>query len=455
MDNRQTFRQYIGARYVPKFYENEDGTFTWESGVQYEPLTIVKYSTNTYVSKKLVPSTVGSPNLNTEYWALTGDYNGAVVALQQTVNSLQTDVNTLEGDVNTLEEAVTGLDERVDGTETAIGNNASAITATNQRIIHKNLVILGDSYGMRNTVTWTTILANVFPVAFNQSVSSRGFLISGNSYETGLDSAIAELTADQRAAVTDIVVGGGWNDARALTNGATMTQLDSAITSFRTKALENFPNATVDIVFMAWQRFNNTQPETNHGDLRRVMTAYNTARGERWRCITGAQCVLYDGGNYDTSGFHPNNDGGTALGVYIAQELMGGRGEYIQARGILNADVTYASNITSHSAADFICSYNNQNVVFNCPSAITIQGEVTTSLSDLITFPFDKMLVATNPLMPEGWFDGTIGGTPYKGIKPYLYFDERYCKLRVIWPASGAINGMFRFRWIGIGSFTT
>ena len=34
-------REYIGARYVPKFFENENGTPEWAPNVQYEPLTIV------------------------------------------------------------------------------------------------------------------------------------------------------------------------------------------------------------------------------------------------------------------------------------------------------------------------------------------------------------------------------------------------------------------------------
>lgn len=73
--------QYVGARYVPVFYQNPNGTWDWLSGVQYEPLTIVKYGTSTYTSKQLVPATVGAPNTAPEYWALTGDYNGAILSL--------------------------------------------------------------------------------------------------------------------------------------------------------------------------------------------------------------------------------------------------------------------------------------------------------------------------------------------------------------------------------------
>lgn len=86
-------RQYIGARYVPQFFKNPDGSWDWMQGFQYEPLTIVKYGENTYTSKSLVPANVGSPNLNPEYWANTGNYNGAIVDLNNKINNIQQTLN--------------------------------------------------------------------------------------------------------------------------------------------------------------------------------------------------------------------------------------------------------------------------------------------------------------------------------------------------------------------------
>ena len=44
-------RQYIGARYVPKFFDN-NGSTEWVKGIGYEPLTIVTYLNNSFTSKK-------------------------------------------------------------------------------------------------------------------------------------------------------------------------------------------------------------------------------------------------------------------------------------------------------------------------------------------------------------------------------------------------------------------
>ena len=56
--------QYIGARYVPKFYLNPDydgadvRNNDWKEGVLYEALTIVTYNNDSYTSKKTVPEKI-------------------------------------------------------------------------------------------------------------------------------------------------------------------------------------------------------------------------------------------------------------------------------------------------------------------------------------------------------------------------------------------------------------
>ena len=80
-------RQYIGARYVPKFYEGSNGN-EWDPNVEYEPLTVVTYFTNCYTSKKTVPASVGNPQENPDYWVVTGNYNAQVEAYRNEVSQL-------------------------------------------------------------------------------------------------------------------------------------------------------------------------------------------------------------------------------------------------------------------------------------------------------------------------------------------------------------------------------
>lgn len=64
--------QYIGSRYVPLFADPAE----WSSTKEYEPLTIVLHEGNSYTSKQFVP--VGIDITNTDFWALTGNYNAQV-----------------------------------------------------------------------------------------------------------------------------------------------------------------------------------------------------------------------------------------------------------------------------------------------------------------------------------------------------------------------------------------
>lgn len=87
--------QYIGARYVPKFYENsmDPSSCEWESGVSYEALTIVTYNGNSYTSKKAVSGDIGDPSGNPAYWVLTGDFNASLIALQNEVSGISDNLN--------------------------------------------------------------------------------------------------------------------------------------------------------------------------------------------------------------------------------------------------------------------------------------------------------------------------------------------------------------------------
>lgn len=75
-------RQYIGARYVPKFSDPVE----WNSALSYEALTIVTHLGNSFTSKKPVPA--GVDIANTEYWVNTGNYNEQIEAYRKEVQNL-------------------------------------------------------------------------------------------------------------------------------------------------------------------------------------------------------------------------------------------------------------------------------------------------------------------------------------------------------------------------------
>lgn len=75
--DEMSVREYIGARYVPKFAD----PIQWSDENAYEPLTIVSNEGNSYTSKQYVPIGIGISN--EDFWALTGNYNAQIEQYRQ------------------------------------------------------------------------------------------------------------------------------------------------------------------------------------------------------------------------------------------------------------------------------------------------------------------------------------------------------------------------------------
>ena len=78
-------RVYIGARYVPKFSDKNGGV--WDNTYTYEALEIVLHGQDYYTAR--VPVPVGVSITDTDYWVLTGNYNGAIASLDARVLALE------------------------------------------------------------------------------------------------------------------------------------------------------------------------------------------------------------------------------------------------------------------------------------------------------------------------------------------------------------------------------
>ena len=132
-------RQYVGARYVPKFYDYE-GSTEWRENTSYENLVIVTRGNDSYTSKKPVPSTVGAPEKNPEYWAKTG-IGGSTEGLDTRVTNLENRVTTDESNIanisSSLQTTVTNLSaltKRVTDAESDIDTVESGLKTANSNI---------------------------------------------------------------------------------------------------------------------------------------------------------------------------------------------------------------------------------------------------------------------------------------------------------------------------------
>lgn len=210
--------QYIGARYVPKFFENSDGDAEWRSGVIYEPLTIVVYNSNSYTSKKPVPASVGNPSDNPDYWAPTGVYNSQVQQLSDDVDALELRVDDIEKELGTFALYV--------GNSYAIGTDVN----TGNGIYNRTKDLFDDSY-----LTYA---------------GGSGFVDYDGAHSTYLElvqNAVSNDDVDPDK-VTHIVAISAMGDSRAY---AASMNINSALAAFATYCRTTFPNLREIIVALA------------------------------------------------------------------------------------------------------------------------------------------------------------------------------------------------------------
>ena len=85
-------RQYIGARYVPRFLGNYSITTI------YDALDVVDDGLGTsYIAKKTVPA--GTPLTDREFWALYGSSSGAIINLQNQIDTLDGEVDVIKNKI--------------------------------------------------------------------------------------------------------------------------------------------------------------------------------------------------------------------------------------------------------------------------------------------------------------------------------------------------------------------
>ena len=343
---------YIGARYVPIF----DGD--WDSTKVYEPLTIVNYNGGSYTSKRAVPA--NTPPTNTNYWALTGNYNGQIANLQTQVNALGTRVNALE---------------------------------TKKR----KFVMIGDSYGheYHSVEGWSTRVCSILNLSADQYILSchnnSGFIGTiSTTFETLLDSAYT-TAGDDATNITDVVVAGGRNDV-----GVNATDLATAIQAFVTKAQTYFPNATIWLGMIGMSRLDDASVQEWLHRLEFIY--YGNAQGKVAYMhninLTGRMNTnLYQDGDYN----HPNDNGQKLLAKNIATVLLGGTP---QIQSYPKRTVSYTADQTITSISGDIKYTQNQN------------GDITLFFSN-VHAQFTAGTLTRNSNLPVINFDVSV---PFRGF---------------------------------------
>jgi len=274
--------QYIGARYVPIFAE----PLEWDITKEYEPLTIVYYQGNSYTSRQAVPTNVNITDTN--YWALTGNYNAQIEQYRQEVQT---------------------FDDRISANEDNI-----------EKLEGKYLGIIGDSFSDAST-EWPSIVASKTGYTLiNKAVSRSSFsdYAQGTNFTTQLENLANDANFKK---CKTIIVYGGVNDFRA--HHATISQMQSAFINFFNvyNSLTHKPRLIFAFgnLGKARQAEYNQYAEWYKGCLQALKDM--NAPG----VVEYVSCWLFETDNtsFGTDNLHPNTSGHKIIAEYMMQLLNG------------------------------------------------------------------------------------------------------------------------------------
>lgn len=228
-------RQYIGARYVPRFVGVYDPTQI------YEALDVVDNGSGTsYIARKNVPA--NTPLTNTDYWFVYGASSGAIIQLQNDMIQAQNDITGLDNDINAVEGRLTTDEGNITALQTSLGKVIDRL--------ERRFILLGDSYANRTNSASKTYV-QLFKAAlgldsthlYDSNIAGAAFAHTSVNYKfiTLLQSLTPSVTNPD--SITDIIVVGGANDA-----GYTEANTKAAIAAFNTYAKANYPNAKITLM---------------------------------------------------------------------------------------------------------------------------------------------------------------------------------------------------------------
>lgn len=301
-------RQYIGARYVPKIFDN-NGSAEWVKGIAYEPLTIVTYLNNSFTSKKPVPSNIGNPADNNEFWVNTANFNAQLEDYKNAVNRLNEELNNYKAETN--------------ANITEIENKLEPLISRKYALWIGDSYVEGNSLGDDKDKRFSTLVSKRLGVTeLNYGKGGTGYAVGTN--ETNFLGQLTKAKTENAEIIGDIkyvFICGGRNDANGETAVWSNTQIQSVVYPTFSYAVNNFPSAKIVVIPMLFSAQNLYKWCVNW-----YWGVLNCTAGEpNMVILDNAYMILH--GRYDlilSDTVHPNKDGHRLIATAIFSALNGG-----------------------------------------------------------------------------------------------------------------------------------
>lgn len=325
-------REYIGARYVPRFMGVYDAT------QQYEALDVVDNGSGTsYIARKIVPA--NTPLTDTEYWFVYGASSGAIIQLQNDMIQAQNDIGDIQGDITTINGDIT----TINGNITAINGKLNPVYEDYTLKNNRRYVTIADSYGNLPTVatSWSGILKSIIGGDwYNLSNGSMGFYKAGSGMNAlqFIQSQYSSISHPET--ITDIIINLGLNDYQE-----TLSNVGTAMQSLVSWLKSNFVKAT--IWFACAQNsyvFTNAEYLAYKKVMQLVQQESNVLK---CRYMPGLEYICHDLALMATDNVHPNSGGAYEIARGMMGYLFGGSYKYLKS-----ADYTWVTPRAASSTAN-------------------------------------------------------------------------------------------------------
>lgn len=297
-------KQYIGARYVPKFYD-VNGSSEWTPNTVYEPLTIVTRGGNSYTSKKRVPAATGTPELNPGYWAPTGIFNEQVQELANEVSAIEIALQSYMDSAATFNNVPMLL----------MGNSWAAGVG--------GVLGRGFTYYMQEYSGCDADFIQVRGGDFVET-GNAGSDYPGKTAEESLTLWAAGQTADRLNSIKYVVYGGGLNDAS--NDGISYESEYAAVESFINKCKQLMPNAKIYIIPLS------SLAVVNRGHYRKYVAMIDASAANGAVSNENFHSWFYGRLEYKTTDdnySHLNDSGYRLCAQYVLSFMRGWNGDYV------------------------------------------------------------------------------------------------------------------------------
>ena len=398
----------------------------WDITKQYEEYTIVMDDGNAYLSMKAVP--YGIPLSDTEYWSKIFDLGMVFDTLKDAI-TVEDDGNNiysskartagslvwLNDKLNIVTAAIAlgdqysaanvrqaSVEELIRITKDQIYNEINSLSGyVNDELSRKvtkpdygKYIIIGDSYvtmGLGEQIkTILSLDAIVFPAGGGGFAGTAGTY----TFQTALEAVAGTLTETEKAAITDIMILGGYNDF-----SFTPEAIGTAINSFDTYVRANFPNALVTIGMVAYS--------TRDSDLglieNTVIPTYEAyCMVKQWRYIPNANAPIHFTSAMSSDGVHPIPGGISSLANYISTYIHSNSAHYAARK----RDYVHTEKLATSGNIYFDTVFNDSIVTILATTAGYVFSESYTFANSL-NFSSATLI---------GHFDGFMRGNVYGGV---------------------------------------